>query len=207
MAELFSIISGIFISAGLFALYQVYQYGVRMNRRARERDEKQDAVAEEYRQVQAADLIAHRQETVDLMFRIVETQEASMRILSEINLHALKIQGITVDGEGSVTRLVSSVNALTEVMSKTAPSLEKIGDDAFLIARGARDIGDGVTALRAVVFGGKRAEDFPMTMHDDERVDRAEAEYDIGQLMMDHGLSRAEATKRVKDNYAGRRMG
>lgn len=110
---------------------------------------------------------------------------------------------ILKSGEATVT----AMQALTEVLNKVGPDLAKVNDHTFLIAKGARDLGDSVTALRAVVFDGKRPQDFPITMHDDERTQRAEMEYDISQLMIDHSLSRGEATARIRDNYAGRRIG
>lgn len=125
------------------------------------------------------------------------------RRLDEIS----KRQNAQQAGQVSVIELTAALNGLSEAMTKASPGLDKIGDNSFLIARGARDIADGVTALRTVVFGGKRAEDFPSTVNEEERTNRANIEYDIGQLMLDHGMSRPQAEARVRDMYAGRRAG
>lgn len=104
--------------------------------------------------------------------------------------------------ENHIQDLIVSIDKLSAVMEKAAPPLEKIGDDAFLIAKGARDIGDQVAILRSVVFGGKRAEDFGQTANDDEIIRRGNMEFEIITLMTDHQLSRKDAETRVRDLYA-----
>lgn len=154
-----------------------------------------------------------RRAVYDQLTLIANTLEQMPRISSRTadSLAVIKDE-MTSLGEEALTRLstitalTESINSLNGTMIVAAPNLGKIADNAFLIARGARDLGDGVTALRAVVFGGKRAEDFPMTINDDERVQHANMEYDITQLMIDHGLSRDQAESRIRDMYAGRRM-
>ncbi len=101
-----------------------------------------------------------------------------------------------------VNSLDKSCLALTQVLQEALPGLTRIGDSAFLIGKGARDMNDNITALRAVVFGGRRAEEFPITTNDDAGIRRANMESEIADLMADHNLSRRDAEARVKDMYA-----
>lgn len=101
-----------------------------------------------------------------------------------------------------IPELITAIEKLATIMEKAAPPLEKIGDDAFLIARGARDLADQVAAFRAVVYGGRRSDEFPVTTNDSEGIRRADMEADIANLMQDHGMSRRDAEVRVKDMYS-----
>lgn len=105
-------------------------------------------------------------------------------------------------GPEHIRSLDASCQALTAALKEATPGLAKIGDDAFLIARGARDIADQVTALRAVIFGGRNANEFPVTTNDDDGIRRANMEHEISSLMIDHNLNRRDAEARVRDLFA-----
>lgn len=162
-----------------------------------------------YKYFEASAKAAHKRHETEL--RDAEAEAAFRNFFRTAAASLVEAQGkilqILESGNGSIAALTAAVGALGETMTKAQPSLEKIGDDAFLMAKGVRDMSDNIVALRAVVYGGRRAEDFPVTINDDERTRRADMEYDVQQLMVDHGLSRSEAASRVRDTYAGRRAG
>lgn len=105
-------------------------------------------------------------------------------------------------GPEHIRSLDASCQALTAALKEATPGLAEIGRNTFLIGRGTKDLADQVAYLRSVVFGSKRAEEFPGTENDAEAVRRANFSWEVENLVHDHGLSRPEAEKRVRDMFS-----
>ena len=103
-------------------------------------------------------------------------------------------------------KFATSVDRLAEVITKHAADIERFGDAGLLMASSCRKMNDNITALRTIVYGGKRAEDFSFTSEDPEGARRAEMESEVMTLMQDHNMPRAEAEKRVRQLYSTRSM-
>ena len=102
--------------------------------------------------------------------------------------------------------LISALNGHARALASATPALESVKPSVDEVARAAKAMADQVAILRAVVYGGRRAEDFPVTADDPAAIQRGEMAEDIDNLIRDHGLSRAQAEMRVRDMYSHRSM-
>ena len=112
----------------------------------------------------------------------------------------------SVDPEVS-RKFSASIDHLSDILAKQGASLERFGDSGSLMASSCRKMNDNIAALRAIVFGGKRADEFSITADDPEAIRRADMESEIMTLMQDHDMSRDEATRRVRQLYSARPIG
>lgn len=101
-----------------------------------------------------------------------------------------------------VHNLDASCLALTLAVKEALPGLGDIGKSAYLVAGAAKSISDQVVILRSVVFGQRRAEEFAGTDDDPEAIRRANMAWETESLVRDHGLSRPEAERRVRDMFS-----
>lgn len=129
-----------------------------------------------------------------------------LKSLNEQMQENTKATRTSLDPEVS-KKFTAAVDRLSEVVTKHGSDIERFGDSGFLMASNSKKMADQISALRQIVYGGKRAEDFSFTSEDPESVRRADIENDVMTLMQDHQMTRPEAERRVRQQYATRPIG
>ena len=137
---------------------------------------------------------------------LIAGSATNTKTLTEFIAASFKEVSAALDPETS-KKFSVAIERLTEVVTKHAADIERFGDSGLLMASSCRKMNDNLTALRTIVYGGKRAEDFSFTSEDPESVRRADQESEVMTLMQDHNMSRPEAEKRVRNMYATRPIG
>ncbi len=143
-------------------------------------------------------------------------QELSAALTSSINSSYGSLAELIKTGSMAVSsslnpesqkRFQDSADRLSTAIDRHASDIESFGDSGRLMATSCRKMNENIVALRAIVFGGRRAEEFSLTADDPENIRRADIENDIAMLMQDHDIPREEATRRVKNLYSTRPIG
>ncbi len=176
--------------------------------RSRDRAQQQELTRESIRVI--GEVAAVLSSNMAAMNSLAMALTSAIEEGNERLLHAIEASSLVVSSSlnpESQKRFQESADRLSSAITKHASDIELFGDSGKLMAVSCRKMNDNITALRGIVYGGRRPDDYSVTTDDNESIRRAEMESDVASLMQDHSMSREEATVRVKNLYSTRTIG